>query len=79
MCGIGKTMVTVDCQAVAGPTDAPLTTAAPCEDKWSNCADLATTSCYKVSLVSHVLSLYIIHLHTSLGLNYLTTITDLGC
>ena len=48
MCGIGKTMVTVDCQAVAGPTDAPLTTAAPCEDKWSNCPDLAATSCYKV-------------------------------
>jgi len=47
MCGIGKTMVTVDCQAVAGPTDAPLTTAAPCEDKWSNCPDLAATSCYK--------------------------------
>ena len=48
MCGVGKTMVTVDCGAVNGPTDAPLTTAAPCEDKWSNCPELAQKSCYKV-------------------------------
>jgi len=47
MCGVGKTMVTVDCGAVNGPTDAPLTTAAPCDDKWSNCPDLAQKSCYK--------------------------------
>merc|ERR1712198_766830 len=47
MCGVGKTMVTVDCGAVNGPTDAPLTTAAPCEDKWSNCPELAQKSCYK--------------------------------
>lgn len=26
MCGIGKTMVAVECEAVAGPTDATLTT-----------------------------------------------------
>ena len=26
MCGIGKTIVTMDCEKVAGPTDAPITT-----------------------------------------------------
>ena len=52
MCGIGKTMVTLDCQAVAGPTDAPLTTAAPCDDKWSNCANLAATSCWKADIAN---------------------------
>jgi len=47
MCGIGKSMVTLDCEAVAGPTDAPLTTEAPCDDKFSNCPALAEKSCYK--------------------------------
>ena len=40
MCGIGSLLVTVDCEAVAGATDSPLTTAAPCTDTYSNCADL---------------------------------------
>jgi len=52
MCGIGKTMVTVSCDKTSGPTDAPLTTAAPCEDKWSNCPDLAQASCYKASIAN---------------------------
>ena len=30
---------------VAGPTSAPLTTAKPCIDKYTNCADLAKTNC----------------------------------
>ena len=30
---------------VSGPTSAPLTTAKPCVDKFSNCADLAKTNC----------------------------------
>jgi len=47
MCGIGKSMVTVECEKVAGPTDATLTTEAPCEDKYSNCPDIAKESCYK--------------------------------
>ena len=42
MCGIGSLMVTVDCEEVAGATDSPLTTAAPCTDTYSNCADLCS-------------------------------------
>merc|ERR1712123_534217 len=49
MCGIGENMVTVSCGSTTGPTDAPLTTKAPCVDKWSNCPDLAERTCYKSS------------------------------
>merc|ERR1712110_1165457 len=45
MCGIGKAIATVECQKVSGPTSAPLTTAKPCVDKYSNCAELAKTNC----------------------------------
>ena len=47
MCGIGKVMVTVKCEKVAGPTDPPMTTKAPCLDVWSNCPDLAKGHCYQ--------------------------------
>jgi len=47
MCGIGKSMVTLDCEATSGPTDPPLTTEKPCDDVFSNCGDLAEKSCYK--------------------------------
>jgi len=47
MCGIGKELATVTCASTSGPTDAPMTTQEPCEDKWSNCADLAKEKCYK--------------------------------
>ena len=40
MCGIGSALVKVDCEAVAGSTDATITTEAPCTDTYSNCADL---------------------------------------
>ena len=46
MCGIGKVLVTVACGSVDGPTDAPLTTAKPCVDKYSNCPELAKTNCH---------------------------------
>ena len=49
MCGIGKDLVTVSCGSTTGPTDAPLTTKAPCVDKWTNCPDLAERNCYKTS------------------------------
>jgi C1A family cysteine protease len=49
MCGIGGNVVTVSCDSVSGPTDAPMTTEKPCIDVYSNCADLAKTSCYKSS------------------------------
>jgi len=52
MCGIGKNMVTVTCGKVSGPTDAPLTTKAPCEDTWSNCPQLAENSCYQAQVSS---------------------------
>ena len=35
------------CSKVAGATSAPLTTAKPCVDKYSNCASLAQTNCKK--------------------------------
>jgi len=47
MCGIGKEYSLVKVSAVEGPTDAPLTTVAPCEDKWGNCPDLAQNHCYE--------------------------------
>jgi len=50
MCGIGKTMAVAECQTVAGPTDATITTEAPCDDKYSNCASLAENSCYQSSI-----------------------------
>jgi len=45
MCGVGKAIATVSCEKVDGPTSAPLTTATPCVDKYSNCPDLAKTNC----------------------------------
>merc|ERR1711881_671643 len=50
MCGIGKTMAVAECETVAGPTDATITTEAPCDDVYSNCASLAENSCYQSSI-----------------------------
>merc|ERR1712210_283413 len=50
MCGIGKTMAVAECQTVAGATDATITTEAPCDDVYSNCASLAENSCYQSSI-----------------------------
>jgi len=47
MCGIGDVMVTVSCGSTSGPTDAPLTTKAPCTDTWTNCPELAKEHCWK--------------------------------
>merc|ERR1719245_120791 len=48
MCGVGKDLATVSCGKVSGTTSAPLTTAKPCVDKYSNCPTLAKTSCNRV-------------------------------
>jgi len=45
MCGIGTLAAVPICTAVAGATDAPIvttTTAAPCVDQYTNCADFAS-------------------------------------
>ena len=47
MCGIGQKMYTVSCETTSGPTDAPLTTATPCFDKWGNCPDIAENYCHR--------------------------------
>jgi len=47
MCGVGKTMVVAQCAKTDGPTDAPITTEKPCNDKWTNCPALAEEKCYK--------------------------------
>jgi len=47
MCGVANVLVSVTCDSVEGATDAPLTTAKPCTDKYSNCPKLAETNCYK--------------------------------
>jgi Papain family cysteine protease/ShK domain-like len=52
MCGIGQTASVVSCVPVPGATDAPLTTAKPCVDAYSNCADLAVNYCYQPSIAS---------------------------
>ena len=40
-------MVVAQCAKTDGPTDAPITTEKPCNDKWSNCPALAEEKCYK--------------------------------
>ena len=40
-------MVVAQCARTDGPTDAPITTEKPCNDKWSNCPALAEEKCYK--------------------------------
>ena len=45
MCGIGKWIVTAECEAVPGPTDATITTPVPCYDKNKKCKRLAKTNC----------------------------------
>jgi len=47
MCGVGKTLAVVECEAVAGPTDPTITTETPCDDRFSNCPELAKTSCWQ--------------------------------
>jgi len=46
MCGIAQAQAVVMCDRVQGPTDAPLTTQKPCLDTFSNCAQVAQTSCF---------------------------------
>ena len=45
-----KVMVVAKCAKVAGPTDAPITTEAPCVDKWSNCPEMAEEKCYQTEI-----------------------------
>merc|ERR1711973_253100 len=52
MCGIGRSMSVVKCSRTSGPTNRPLTTKKPCLDKFSNCRDLARTSCYQEKIGS---------------------------
>ena len=47
MCGIGRHISATICTATGGPTEKPPTTKKPCLDKYSNCATLAETSCWK--------------------------------
>ena len=49
MCGIGKEIAGVECSNVGGVTDAPPTTQAPCEDKYTNCPELAENKCFRFS------------------------------
>jgi len=46
MCGVGKEIAYVKCEAVSGPTSATLTTEAPCHDNNIGCKKKAETSCY---------------------------------
>ena len=45
-CGVANKLAVVKCEAMAGPTDPPLTTAEPCEDIYTNCDQLAQDYCY---------------------------------
>ena len=49
MCGIGQTIVTVDCEKVPGPTDTPTTTKKPCFDKYSDCNKVAIPRCDRMA------------------------------
>ena len=46
MCGVGEVLAVPKCEKVSGATSAPLTTAKPCVDKYSNCPSLAATNCH---------------------------------
>ena len=46
MCGVGEVLALPRCTKLTGPTSAPLTTAKPCRDKYSNCPALAETNCH---------------------------------
>lgn len=46
MCGVGSVIVVAKCDKSEGAISAPLTTAKPCVDKYSNCPTLAKTNCY---------------------------------
>ena len=50
MCGIGSAIATVSCEKAAGPTDAPMTTVKPCDDKFGNCAVMAKSYCYQTQI-----------------------------
>ena len=39
-------MVVAHCEKTDGTTDAPITTETPCNDKWTNCPELAEDFCY---------------------------------
>ena len=85
MCGIGKALAVPSCQKVGGATSAPLTTAKPCVDKYSNCADLAKTnckkfgeSCAKVKRHLFLLSLSVVHLRTVPRSCFASTLMPLG-
>merc|ERR1711973_51076 len=52
MCGIGRSMSVVKCSRSSAPTNRPLTTKKPCLDNYSNCKDLAKTSCYQPKIAS---------------------------
>ena len=53
-CGIGRTIVIVTCQPEAGPVNAEvLVPDQPCFDVYSNCPDLAVTSCYIPDIASN--------------------------
>ena len=49
MCGIGKTIVTVECEKIPGPTDTPTTTKKPCFNKYSDCDQIAIPRCNKMA------------------------------
>ena len=51
MCGIGNTIVTGECGAVPGPTDATITTPIPCFDRNRKCRKWAKTNCARVGKV----------------------------
>ena len=52
MCGIGQDISATICTATGGATEKPPTTKKPCLDKYTNCADLAKTSCYRSNISS---------------------------
>merc|ERR1711881_611739 len=46
MCGIGGVIATLTCEKDLIPTDPPLVTTKPCEDKFTNCGELAKDNCH---------------------------------
>jgi len=50
MCGVGSNVAAIKCGQSSKATNAPLTTQAPCFDNYTNCPEMAATSCWQTHI-----------------------------
>ena len=44
---LSKAMIVAKCSKADEPIDEPIAPESPCEDKWTNCPELAEEKCYE--------------------------------